>query len=203
VTLWDTLARRYADDPAVLFDLFNEPHDPISDDPYELQGVYPGGLIAPIPGRRVGMIQWQRWAHHLIATIRAHHPLALIFVSGIGWAYDLRGMPLTDSNGAPLSNIVYSTHVYPWLSVAWRRLEKDWDRAFGHLASRVPVFAGEWGGEPGDLEWGTRLRRYLDARDIGWTAWSWSDWPHLVASARAGDYSPTPFGELVRDAINT
>ncbi len=210
VTLWTTLARRYADEPAVLFDLFNEPHDLLSDDPHGLLGVHAGGVIAPIPGRRVGMIQWQRWAHHLIATIRAHHPLALIFVSGINWAYDLRGMPLVDDSGVPLKNIVYSTHVYPWLSTPrvpfpwpWRRLEDDWDRAFGHLAARVPVFAGEWGGEPGDLEWGARLRRYLDARDIGWTAWSWSDWPHLVADARRGDRSPTAFGELVRDGLKT
>jgi endoglucanase len=209
VTLWTTLARRYAEEPAVLFDLFNEPHDLISDDPHGLLGIHPGGLIAPIPGRRVGMMQWQPWARHLIAAIRAHHPLALIFVSGVGWAYDLRGMPLADDTGAPLRNIVYSTHVYPWLSTPriplpwpWRRLEDNWDRAFGHLANRVPVFAGEWGGEPRDLEWGARLRHYLDARDIGWTAWSWSDWPPLVVNARGRDYSPTTFGALVRDALN-
>ncbi len=211
VTLWAALARRYAEEPAVLFDLFNEPHDLLSDDPHGLLGVYPGGAIAPIPGRRVGMIQWQRWAHHLIATIRffAHHPLALIFVSGVNWAYDLRGMPLVDEARhaaeehrlrhprLPLAQALPRVPL-PW---PWRRLEDDWDRAFGHLAARVPVFAGEWGGEPGDLEWGARLRRYLDARDIGWTAWSWSDWPHLVADARGGDHSPTACRELVRDAL--
>jgi endoglucanase len=208
VTLWETMARRYAEEPAVLFDLFNEPHDLLSDDPHELLGIYPGGLIAPIAGRRVGMKQWQPWAHHLIAAIRVHHPHALIFVSGVGWAHDLRGMPLTDNTGAPLKNIVYSTHVYPWLTTPrvplpwpWHRLEDGWERAFGHLADRVPVFAAEWGGEPGDLAWGARLHRYLEAREIGWTAWSWSDWPHLVADARRGDHSPTAFGELVRDAL--
>ena len=98
-------------------------------------------------------------------------------------------MPLVDDTGTPLTNIVYSTHVYPWLSATWRRFENDWDRAFGHLADRVPVFAAEWGGELVDLDWGLRLRRYLDARDIGWTAWSWADWPPLVADARGGDRS--------------
>ena len=35
--LWRTLAERYRDEPAVLFDLFNEPHDPLDDDffPFE------------------------------------------------------------------------------------------------------------------------------------------------------------------------
>ena len=36
VTLWTTLARRYAEEPAVLFDLFNEPHDLLADDPHGL-----------------------------------------------------------------------------------------------------------------------------------------------------------------------
>jgi len=36
LTLWSTLARRYRDEPAVLYDLFNEPHDRLDDDPYPL-----------------------------------------------------------------------------------------------------------------------------------------------------------------------
>ena len=36
VELWTTLARRYASEPAVLYDVFNEPHDRLNDDPYPL-----------------------------------------------------------------------------------------------------------------------------------------------------------------------
>src|ERR1019366_4507004 len=36
IELWTTLARRYNDEPAVLYDLFNEPHDRLDDDPFPL-----------------------------------------------------------------------------------------------------------------------------------------------------------------------
>jgi endoglucanase len=203
VQVWAMLALRYRDEPAVLFDLFNEPHSPLPDDDHELYGVVKGEVV-PLPGRRVTMAEWQPWAHHLIATIREHHPAALIFVSGVRWAYDLRGIPLTDAAGAPLSNVVYSTHVYPWSRTAPVRLgplERDWDRAFGRLAEHAPVFVGEWGGGDEQVDWGRRLRAYLDSRQIGWAAWSWADRPCLVTSCRERDYSPTAFGTLVHDAL--
>lgn len=201
IDVWRVLAERYRDEPAVLFDLFNEPHTPLSDDSNELFLLAPEAPD-PVPSphlrRTVGMREWQPWAHRLIAEIRAIHPTAVIFVAGVSWAYDLRGMPL------PLPNIVYTTHVYPWcrtrplLLGSW---EDEWDRAFGHLADRVPVFAGEWGGTSDDIAWGHRLLRYFAAKHIGWCAWSWSDWPHLTVSARDRNYAPTPFGDLVRSAL--
>lgn len=36
IELWTTLAQRYKEEPAVLFDLFNEPHDRLNDDPFPL-----------------------------------------------------------------------------------------------------------------------------------------------------------------------
>jgi endoglucanase len=203
IAVWRTLAARYRDEPAVLFDLFNEPHSPIADDSNDIFGVTPRGVTAPLLSRHVGMREWQPWARQLIDTIRAEHPSALIFVAGVGWAYDLRGMPLHDAGGRSLPNIVYNTHVYPWCRtrrLAFTTWESEWERAFGHLTSRVPVFAGEWGGGVEDLAWGERVLRFFDAHDIGWCAWSWADWPHLVSS-REGSYEPTPFGAMVREAL--
>jgi endoglucanase len=221
IEAWRTLAMRYRDEPAVLFDILNEPHTPLADDSHELFGVasaatasdgLPASAPAPVPlsTRHVGMREWQPWARLLIDTIRSQHPAALIFVAGIGWAYDLRGMPLLeregDASARPLPNIVYNTHVYPWcrtrgLGFSISTWESEWDRAFGHLTSRVPVFAGEWGGGTEDLAWGERLLRYFDAHAMGWCAWSWADRPHLVASCRDRDYTPTPFGAMVRGAL--
>lgn len=179
--MWKILARRYRDEPAVLFDLFNEPHDRMPDDPYPLHR--PDGTLYPAGHRRVSMEEWAPWARLLIDAVRSEHPESLIFVSGLNWGYDLRGYPLDRPD------LVYSTHIY-------RNKGRDWDDAFGNLALRVPVFAGEFGGDEGDLEWGRDLLSYLDRREIGWAAWSWLDAPRLIDRWR-----PTAFGDLVLRAV--
>jgi endoglucanase len=181
IDLWTLLARRYRSEPAVLYDIFSEPHDRLSDDPYPLGRE--DGSSYPLSQREVTMTQWKPWAHALINAIRAENPLALVFVSGTDWGYDLRGMPLD----AP--NLVYSTHVY-------RNKGSNWPEAFGNLATGCPVFAAEWGGGQQDRAWGRRLVRYFDELQMGWAAWSWSNEPLLVSR-----YMPTGFGEIVRDTL--
>jgi hypothetical protein len=182
VELWNLLATRYRDEPAVLFDIFNEPHDRLPDDPYPLNRE--DGSTYPARQYRVTMAEWQPWARKLIAAIRAAAPDSLVFVPGTNWAYDLRGMPMD------IPNLVYSTHVYPIKG-------NGWAKAFGHLAGQVPLFAGEWGGVDGDLEWGSRLVDYFDSLQMGWTAWSWYNAPFLVER-----YTPTPFGRIVRARLS-
>jgi aryl-phospho-beta-D-glucosidase BglC (GH1 family) len=176
--LWKGLAARYREEPAVLFDIFNEPHDPLPDDP-GLQG-------------RVRMEEWQPWARELILAIRSEHPFALIWVPGVNWAYDLRGFPFED-----IAGVVYSTHIYSNKGKSQRQFR----RAFGELAESVPVFAGEWGGADTELDWGREVGDYLEELGMGWTAWSWADWPHLVRRPLAPPYDPTPFGELVKSYL--
>jgi endoglucanase len=189
LVLWQQLARRYRQEPAVLYDVFNEPHDRLPDDPIPLVGIAPDGSFHELRRRKVTMSHWQPWASALIAAIRAENPTAPIFVSGVNWGFDLRGMPLPGIEG-----IVYSTHVY-------RNKGLDWDRAFGGLALERPVFVGEWGGTDDDLEWGQALADYMDAHQLGWAAWSWSDWPRLVQAPGLPPYLPTAFGELVRNRL--
>lgn len=153
VELWRMLAARYKDNPAVLFDIFNEPHDPLpGDDP-------------ALPAK-VTIDEWSPWALSLVDAIRSEHPAALIFVPGLDWAYDLSDMPIEGLEG-----VVYSTHVY---EVKGPR----WNHYFGALSRNFPVFAGEWGGD--DVGWGRRLATYLENHGIGWTAWSWSNKPFLM-----------------------
>jgi hypothetical protein len=183
IALWSKLAMRYHGCTAVLFDLFNEPHDRLPEDPIPLE--HPDGSRYLLPWRRrVGPRDWKPWALRLIDTIRRVHPLSLIFVSGTNWGYDLRGMKLDRVN------VVYSTHVY-------KDKRPDWETAFGHFAETEPVFVGELGGEEKDLAWGKELVEWLDEREIGWAAWSWRDWPHLQREGQL-----TAFGKLVAQSLS-
>ena len=183
IELWTVLSRRYRDEPAVLYDIFTEPHDRLPDDPYALNKE--DGTLYPADRRSVTASEWQPWARKLAIAIRSENPQSLVFVSGINWAYDLRGVPMD------IPNLVYSSHVYS-------NKGGNWAEAFGDLSARVPVFIGEFGGDgsAADLDFGRRLLGYLEKLGIGWAAWSWQDQPQLVTR-----YAPTRFGELVRKRL--
>jgi endoglucanase len=187
--LWRLLAERYRHEPAVLFDLFNEPHTCLPGDLRPLHLIAKNGALYLDNRRRVSARDWRRWALHLTDIIRQVHPQSLIFVSGVDWSYDLRGIKLNRAN------IIYSAHVYADHS------PKRWQSRFGHVAADRPLFIGEWGGSAGDLEWGRLLETFLNTHACGWTAWSWTDHPALVENGRGADYRPTPFGTLVKRAL--
>jgi hypothetical protein len=217
VELWKLVARRYRDAPGVLFDLFNEPHDrlrvpgrPEHDDPHPLIGIQPDGSTSELETDRVTMQEWQAWVRALVTAVRREHADAVIFVSGIAWGYDLSGMPVEDPAcpGSPMPGLVYSTHVYPWCGSrrfgrrrrpgTWRR---EWHQAFGHLAGRVPLFVGEWGGGDDDERWGRALVDYMSELGLGWAAWSWHDRPRLTWVDSRGARRPTRFGNVVKAAL--
>ncbi len=214
IRVWRTLSARYKDETAVLFDVLNEPHDPMRGDAMSLEGIRDDGTTFPLEPRHVTMAVWQPWARQLVRAIRAEHPDSLVFVAGVRWAYDLRGMPLTVADGSAeaFANVVYNTHVYPWCGrPSWVRQRArwfapgqslSWRAAFGELSRTVPVFVGEWGGGPEHVRWGATLVRYLSRLGLGWTAWSWSDYPRLVIDAQSQRYDPTDFGGLVRRSLS-
>jgi endoglucanase len=164
IVLWNKLATRYRDEPAVLFDLFNEPHDPST------------------------AAGWSAWASRLAQEIRGVGAPGLILVGGVDWAFDLRDVQVDGPN------IVYSAHIYA------NRKTGDWHKALSRIAD-VPVFIGEWGGTDDQLAFGRKLASLMRNERLGWTAWSWVDFPQLVQPPRSPNYLPTAFGQLVKDEL--
>lgn len=171
---WHSVAERYKNDSWVIYDIFNEP----------------------------SYITWKDWrpvAEQLVDVVRSHNPRALILVSGVLWAYDLRDIK---QNPVQRQDIVYEVHVYP-LAIG----SGPWDEYFGYLADYYPVFAGEWGFQPGDPglnataeSYGKPLLTYMAQKDISWTAFCWSPyWAPVMLDSR---YVPTEFGQLVKEALN-
>jgi len=188
IDLWRTLADRYRDETAVIFDLFNEPHNVLEDDPHPLNLIGSDDTVALSDETRLTAREWSKWASLLVATVREIKPDGIIMVGGVDWAFDLSGIDID----AP--NIVYSTHIYS------NRRRKDWSKAFGRHRE-VPIFVGEWGGTEQDLEFGASLAAEMRGFGLGWTAWSWTDFPPLVEVPEPPASKPTPFGALVRNEL--
>jgi endoglucanase len=179
---WRAVAHRYAGVPTVAFyELFNEPT------------VYNGTL---------GTLTWEGWkelVEEMVDIIQAHDKQVIPLVAGFNWAYDLR-----DAGKQPVNRkgITYVSHPYPQKTSA--PYERNWDRDFGALARRYPLFATEIGymtpNAPGshipvkdEGVYGPRITDYLAKKGASWTAWCFQpDWPpQLIAD---WNYTPTAAG---------
>ncbi len=140
VTFWSAVAATYANNPAVLFDLYNEPHP---DSGYGLTGNMPwqvwqlgsqGVTMAGVPSQCPGM-------QNLLNAVRATGANNVCLVGGLNWAYYLNQVdsyPLTNvGNG-----IVYSAHIYP---VKGPVAGSTWDPWVTSATVNHPVLIGEFG----------------------------------------------------------
>jgi hypothetical protein len=192
---WQAVAAQFANHPAVLFDLYNEPHD-VSWEVWRNGGVvHEGSGNAPggkLEYRTPGM-------QSLLEVCRKQGARNVIVAGGLDWAYDLTGLAKGYALADPRGNgVVYATHIYPW--------KRDWDRNVTVAVDRYPVLVGEVGCEPGGKEedpktWAPKVLDYIERHQLHWTAWDL----HPAASPcliRDWNYTPTPhWGTQVKRAL--
>ena len=174
---WSSVAERYKNDPWVIYDIFNEPF-------------------------RITWTDWRPVAQQLVDVVQSHNSRALVLVPGVSWAYDLSHVK---QDPVQRQNIVYDTHPYPGGTVWFG----PWDSYFGYLTNYYPVFASEWGFEPGASDqnldgtvqsYGQPIVAYMAQKSMSWTAFCWSTvWDPFMLQTR---YTPTEFGELVKDTLS-
>jgi hypothetical protein len=180
------VATAFRGDPAVVFDLFNEPHD-ISWDCWR------SGCATSD-----GTGQWQTTGMQVLLDVVRHTGAANpILVAGIGWAGDLRGWPhgLHD----PAHQLAASWHVYhPGSSLDALR-----DTVIRPLAGAYPVVVGEFGQKDCAHGWADDFMRWADAAGISYLAWTWNTWPDCGNPVLIVDYdgTPTAYGVGIRDHL--
>lgn len=212
LVFWEEVAARYAHNPGVLFNLYNEPY--IYKEPFVYNApdeaawkcwrdggctVYAseqtnpkkrdpitGELHArPLGYRAVGMQQ-------LYDAVRQHAPNNVVLIGGLDWAYDLSGI----GKGYAIdgTNIVYDTHVY----TQWHNTTEDWDKHFGYLTKSHPVSATEFGSIDCTANVTSHLLDYFDApmgepaNQISWTIWSWNAPKECSQPSIIADWDGTP-----------
>lgn len=155
-TFWSNVAKRYAANPNILYEIFNEPTEPSGRD-------------------EKNWAAWKKQAQPWVDMVRKDAPDTILLVGSPHWTQMTNFAPTDPFTG---DNLVYTAHVYP----NWK--PETWDGLFGEASKTVPVFMSEWGwSEERDAFWvikgtraeyGEKMRDYLNARPhIGWTAWSY------------------------------
>jgi len=201
VAFWKDAAARYKNNPAVLFDIFNEPHGTSwevwrNGGPVEVK--QKGKPTTTVQG--VGM-------QALVNAVRGTGAKNIIVAGGLAYAYDLTGIlngsALDDKGG---NGIMYSTHFYNWA--------KGWAAHFLAVAEKYPVLVGETGADikkmnfipaaaqENPVTWTPDMLGLVQKYKLNWTAWSLHTHatPSLILDA---DYTPTPyFGVFVKEALH-
>lgn len=151
---WHDAAAHYRNHPAVLFDLFNEPHSmtwPVWRDGGETnEKKKPGeedAFLTAEEKARVAATHRSIGMQKLLDTVRAAGANNVVLVGGLDYAYDLSGIAngyaLRDQPGA--RGIILSTHIYPW--------KKGWAEKVLVAADKFPIFVGEVGAGAQKMTW--------------------------------------------------
>ena len=204
LVFWKDFAKRYANHPSVMFDLYNECHD-VSWDVWKN-----GGMVEERnsdPSRGLHLKYHTPGMQALVDGVRSTGAKNIVVVGGLDWAYDLRGImngyALSDPGG---NGIVYATHIYPW--------KKDWNANVTPAIAKYPVFVGEVGTKPWEPghpaheniyteSWAPEVIAYINKHELSWTAWCFhpSANPCLITG---WDYKPTAYwGTYVKQALKS
>lgn len=191
---WQDAAARFANQPSVLFDLYNEPHD-VSWDIWKSGG----DVTEKDKKTKTELAYTSPGMQRLLDTVRATGARNVVVAGGLDWAYDLsgiaKGAALDDPKG---DGVIYGAHIYPW--------KKDWDAHVAIIAKRYPVFICEVGcnvdpKEEDPSTWAPKILKYIDEHQWSWTAWCF----HTGATPKLlqdWSYRPTThWGAYVKRAL--
>ncbi len=210
VEFWRSCATQFKNHPAVLFDLYNEPHS-VSWSVWR-----DGGLVKEKsdPRSPTPTLEYQAAGMQtLLEAVRSAGARNVVIAGGLDWAYDLsgilEGMELHDTSG---DGVIYANHTYIWKGDT----PEQWRAKMEKVAARVPLIVSEFGGSGGanrkrtppvsrandtNDDWLLHTMQILQDHNWSWAAWCFhpkagppmlSDW----------NYTPTPdFGIFVKQAL--
>lgn len=178
---WRSVAAAYRDDHAVLFDLYNEPHD----------------------------VGWRCWEHgcrlhdrlvgdyeaagmrELVAAVRSTGARQPLLLGGIGWGRSLNHW-LAHLPPDPAHALVASNHTYNF-AACLRACRAGLDR----IGATHPVVTGEMGEGDCRHRYIDPYMRWADHHGVSYLAWAWDafgGWTCHSGPTLIKDYTGTPTG---------
>lgn len=182
---WRSVARRYVDDPAVMFELFNEPRD-IS------WGCWRDGCTTPEGWRAVGH-------QRLVDVVRATGARQPIVLDGLNYGGDLSAWAEYEPTD-PLDQLVAGWHIYNFSQCG---VESCWDATAGRLSRTTPVLLTETGQDGCRGDFLRALLPWADRHQIGYLGWAWNAADCSAGPSLISDYdgTPTAYGRVFRDHL--
>ena len=193
-SFWSSVASTFKADPAVVFDLFNEPYPDraTSTTPQAWQCWKDGGTCPGIGYQVAGM-------QDLVDAVRGTGAKNVVMAGGLAYSNDL-GQWLTYKPTDPTGNLVAAYHVYNFNTCA---NESCWNSTLAPVAAQVPLMAGEIGENTCSHSFVDQVMKWFDDRGLSYLGWTWNTWdcssgPSLISNY---DGTPTSYGIGLRDHL--
>ncbi|MGW7817864.1 cellulose binding domain-containing protein [Streptomyces puniciscabiei] len=193
-SFWASVAGTFKDDPAPVFDLFNEPYpDRATSSTTDAWTCWrDGGTCPGIPYEVAGM-------QDLVDSIRSAGAKNVIMAGGPAYSNDLSQW-LTYKPTDPAGNLTAAYHVYNFNTCS---TESCWNSTLAPVAAQVPLIAGEIGENTCSHGFVDQVMKWFDDRDLSYLGWAWNTWdcssgPSLIS---AYDGTPTAYGIGLRDHL--
>jgi hypothetical protein len=212
IIFWKDIAPIYANNPAVIFDLYNEPHD-VTWDVWLNGGKIndrPNGPDLPVKEyEAVGM-------QEMLDAVRSTGAKNVVIAGGPAFAYDLDGIlegrQLNDAGG---NGVIYANHAYDYFGESIF----TWIASMKEATAKFPVIISEfgWSGGPNRHRewWGNNpssalnddwlLHLLVGIQENNWSFVAWDMHPAAGPTLIADwNYMPTPdFGVYVKQLLVT
>jgi endoglucanase len=182
---WASVSSYFKNDPAVVFDLYNEPHD-IS------WSCWRDGCRTSGGWQTAGMQQ-------LVNAVRSSGATQPVMLGGLGWSSDLSQW-LTYRPTDSANQEAASFHVYNFSGC---NTASCWAATVAPVAAAVAVVTGEIGENDCASSFITGYMAWADAQGVSYLGWTWDTWdcssgPALIT---AYDGTATAFGAGYRDHL--
>jgi hypothetical protein len=170
---WSSVARTFKGNHALVFDLYNEPHD------------------VSWKCWRDGCGQWAGM-QRLVNAVRSVGGTQPLMLGGLAWANDLSGW-LKWRPRDPLHQLIASFHVYNFNTCA---TVTCWNATVAPVAKVAPVVTGELGENDCAAGFVDTYMPWADAEGISYLGWTWDTWNCNSGPALVSNYhgTPTAFG---------
>ncbi|MBV9280935.1 MAG: cellulase family glycosylhydrolase, partial [Chloroflexi bacterium] len=204
IAYWTSVADTFKDDPAVIFEPYNEPHittaNAATTNPWQCwrDGCTIEELDqyhnTPIPGAA----PWQgAGLQRLVDAIRATGASNPILVDGLNWSQDLiHLLPYLPND--PLGQLIADYHNY--MSPASKNTPAYWDAAIAPIAARMPVMTSELGEKDCGASYVTRYMQWADQHGVSYIPWVWMTWNcGAMGLVSSWDGTPSAYGRPFYD----
>lgn len=199
IDFWKSVATTFKADPAVIFDLYNEPflnHSTLSTDAWScwLSGCTVTGGDGGLSGtwRSAGMQQ-------MLDAVRSVGATQPVMAGGLEWANDLSGW-LAHRPKDPLGQVAAAFHQYQGNLC---QSASCWSTTIAGVAAQVPLVTGELGEDDCGHAFTDRYMDWADSVGASYLMWTWNAWGDPTpTSCGSGQYpliadwagTPTPYG---------